>query len=136
MTVDEVNALIPELDRIFQRLGALEHEIVARANELERMGHNPASPNREATVPAAIAERRRLLEACVSAFEAEIDRVGALGGVLQDLERGIVDFQHVLEGQPVYLCWQVGETSVTHYHALDAGIGARRPLPGAAAGPH
>lgn len=128
MTLDEVNALIPELNLIFQQLTSLRREIVARANELERLGFDPvARATRE--LPAPIAERKRRLEVAVAAFEAHVERVGALGGVLQDLDLGLVDFHHVLDGHDVLLCWQFGEDVVAHFHDLEAGFAGRRRLP-------
>lgn len=136
MSPDEVNALIPELELIFQRLHSLKGEIVARANELERLGYNPAtSKAKPRDLPPEVRERRKLLDAAVTAFEAEVERVGALGGILQDLELGLVDFHHVLDGHDIFLCWQYGERTVSHFHEVDAGFAGRRLLPGAAAAP-
>lgn len=130
MTVDEVNRLIPELTLIVQRLHTLRREIVSRANELERLGFDPASGSRR-DVPPAIQERWRLLDVAVTDFEAAVERVGALGGVLQDLELGLVDFHHVLDGREVLLCWQLGEDEVAHFHSMEAGFSGRKLLPGA-----
>jgi hypothetical protein len=125
VSVDEVNALIPELERIFARIRELEREVVSRANELERAGAPAGSPSAN----SAIAERRARLDAARSELEAAIRRIRALGGIVQDLSAGLVDFHHVLEGQDVFLCWQVGEARVAHFHAVQAGLTARHPLP-------
>ncbi|MCK6547778.1 DUF2203 domain-containing protein [Myxococcota bacterium] len=130
MTLDEVNALVPELNLIFQQLTSLRREIVARANELERLGVDPVARGAR-DLPGPIAERKRKLESVVAAFEAQVDRVGALGGILQDLDLGLVDFPAVLDGREVLLCWQFGEGAVTHFHAVEAGFAGRKRLPDA-----
>jgi hypothetical protein len=58
------------------------------------------------------------------------DRLDALDVVVRDLERGLIDFPSLLGGDEVYLCWLVGEPSVGHWHAVEAGFGGRRPLDG------
>jgi hypothetical protein len=130
VNVDEVNALIPQLDAILGRLTELKREIAARASDIERLGYNPASV-RSRELPPEIQMRRDLLDATLAAFEAQIERIGALGGLLEDLELGIVDFHHDLEGRPVLLCWQFGEHEVTHFHPAEGGFRARRRLPDA-----
>src|SRR6185503_6322935 len=130
MSIDDLNELVPELTLIFQRLIALRREIIIRAHELEQLGHDPARAKRIA-LPPEIAERRERLEAAVADFERLVDRVGTLGGILSDLDLGIVDFHHVLDGNEVFLSWQFGEPVVSHYRPADAKLDARRRLPSA-----
>jgi hypothetical protein len=56
------------------------------------------------------------------------DRLEDLDVVVRDLERGLIDFPSLLGGNEVYLCWLLGEPSVGHWHAVEAGFGGRRPL--------
>jgi hypothetical protein len=60
--------------------------------------------------------RRRLVE------------LQAAGIVLRDLERGLVDFPSLRDGREIYLCWELGEDRVAHWHELEAGFGGRQPL--------
>jgi hypothetical protein len=48
--------------------------------------------------------------------------------VLRDLDRGLIDFPALRDGEEVYLCWIDGEPDIGYWHALDAGYGGRRPL--------
>jgi hypothetical protein len=131
-SVDEANQLIPQLCAVFQRLGELRDEISARANEIERLGYNPAVSSHR-TIPPEIVERRRILEARADDFRAAVQRIEDLGGQLKDLDLGLVDFPAVIGGESVLLCWQYGEPAVMHYHALDEGFRSRRRIAGAAA---
>ncbi|MFO0729335.1 MAG: DUF2203 domain-containing protein [Myxococcota bacterium] len=132
-SVAEVNALIPRLDAVFQRLTELRREIGARANEIERLGFGPLrEPGPE---PAEILERREILLRRVKELEVEVDRVGELGGILTDIDLGLVDFPAEVGGERVFLCWQFGEPEVSHYHAIDAGFAGRRALVGLKSAP-
>jgi len=48
--------------------------------------------------------------------------------VVRDLDRGLIDFPAVRDGQEVYLCWVDGEPDIAYWHELDAGYGGRREL--------
>jgi hypothetical protein len=48
--------------------------------------------------------------------------------VVRDIDRGLIDFPAIRDGQEVYLCWELGEDRVAWWHELDAGYGGRQPL--------
>jgi len=48
--------------------------------------------------------------------------------VVRDLERGLVDFPAMRDGDEVYLCWLLDEPAVGHWHGVESGFAGRRPL--------
>ena len=52
----------------------------------------------------------------------------ALDIVLRDVDRGLIDFPALRQGEEVYLCWLVDEDEIGFWHRLDAGFAGRRPL--------
>jgi Uncharacterized conserved protein (DUF2203) len=48
--------------------------------------------------------------------------------ILRDIDRGLIDFPSVRDGQEVYLCWLVDEDEIGFWHEPDAGFAGRRPL--------
>ena len=48
--------------------------------------------------------------------------------VLRDLDRGLVDFPAIRDGDEVFLCWEEGEEEVGYWHDLESGYGGRQPL--------
>jgi hypothetical protein len=68
-------------------------------------------------VGAAFLEVRRLLLAIQEA-----------GIVVRDIDRGLVDFPAIRDGEEIYLCWELGEDEVEWWHELDTGYGGRQPL--------
>jgi hypothetical protein len=49
--------------------------------------------------------------------------------VLRDLDRGLVDFPSVRDGEEVYLCWvESEEDEIGFWHDLDSGFAGREPL--------
>jgi hypothetical protein len=63
-----------------------------------------------------------------STLKAEIAWLAERGIALRDPETGLVDFPGEREGRRVWLCWQLGEDRVAHWHELEAGFLGRRPL--------
>ena len=52
-------------------------------------------------------------------------RLDLMNVIVRDLGRGLVDFPAMRDGEEIYLCWTVGEPSVSHWHDLDAGAAGR-----------
>ena len=47
---------------------------------------------------------------------------------IKDIATGLVDFPSIRDGRVVFLCWRMGEETITHWHETDAGIAGRRLL--------
>ena len=77
---------------------------------------------------AAWRARRRRVEESTRAMRKGLEEIRGLGGVIKDLGLGLVDFPHLREGREVNLCWRYGEQRITHWHGLDEGYAARKPL--------
>ncbi len=134
-TVEEADALVSTLEIEFGRIARVRAELAplirafGGADEAVAVLQEgaPPPPGREAE-----AERLRALAAEIT---AAVERVNELGCLVKDVEMGLVDFYALQDDEPVFLCWQFGEPSVTHWHALDEGYAARKPLSGDAGKP-
>jgi hypothetical protein len=58
-----------------------------------------------------------------------VERLERLGVLVKDLDRGLVDFPALREGEEVLLCWEVGEDEIAFWHGVDEGFAGRKPLP-------
>jgi hypothetical protein len=62
----------------------------------------------------------------LSRAAGELDAVDI---VLRDIDRGLIDFPALKDGEEVYLCWLIDdEDSIGFWHAPEAGFSGRRPL--------
>ena len=52
-----------------------------------------------------------------------------LGIQVKDVDRGLIDFPAIVEGQDALLCWQLGEPRIAYWHTPEDGFAGRRPLP-------
>lgn len=79
---------------------------------------------------AAARAMRREARWLADAIRHALDELGALGCECRDVERGLVDFPAVVDGQPAWLSWQPGEEAVVFWRRRGTGLTARRPLEG------
>lgn len=119
-TVAEANALIPELQKLMLKLQA---QLMRAREEYGEEAHKVftlslSNGHKETSEPSSLLEQ----------IHKTVDELHNYGVVLKDLEMGLVDFPHMREGQEVFLCWRLGEESISYYHELDKGFSDRRSL--------
>lgn len=64
----------------------------------------------------------------LSAFKALLEEFNRREIQVKDLERGLVDFPAIQAGREVFLCWELEEDDITHWHDLDSGYAGREKL--------
>jgi hypothetical protein len=57
-----------------------------------------------------------------------VDELALIGVQVKDPDSGLLDFPALREGEPVLLCWRVGEAAVEWYHGLEDGFAGRRRI--------
>ncbi|HEX2468463.1 MAG TPA: DUF2203 domain-containing protein [Solirubrobacterales bacterium] len=118
-TAEEANALLPRLEPLLVELRKARDQLTdAEAHEAlsgAAPGNGGGTSGRQVG-EAFLGVRRKLAE------------LEAMGIVLRDIDRGLVDFPAILEGREVYLCWERGEDRIGFWHHLGAGFGGRQPL--------
>ncbi|MGK4008256.1 DUF2203 domain-containing protein [Sorangium sp. So ce1036] len=132
-TIEEANALVPSLSTLVGRQLALAGDIERCWQRLVKIVGRPAVTPDEliALARSGGAEARaceRELSEKIVAYESGWRDVEELGVVVKDQRLGLCDFYGRVDGALVWLCWRYGEPAVEHYHALEAGYAARKPL--------
>jgi len=124
----DVEALIPALTEIMGDVVAAQAEAKAVRQRLHAEQERIAMSGGGVIDQAAWRQGREDLERSRSRIEARMEDITRLGGVIKDLEIGLVDFPHLRDGEVVNLCWKHGETSIEYWHGLDEGFAKRKPL--------
>ena len=127
-SVEEANQLLAEIKPRLERLMESKREFDRLQDRIEVLtlasaGATPQNP--DARELRRLSERRTLLAEQLSAGITGIHRRGCL---IKDLDRGLVDFYALSGDRLIFLCWQVGESEVGHWHTLEGGFSARQPL--------
>ncbi len=125
-TVEEANALLPEIEPLMRRLQRLGQDL---AEVRRRLAARQWKARANGHIALADLEGdTRLARELAADVQALVGRIQALGCEVKDLEMGLVDFPALRKGQPVYLCWRVGEPQVLYWHELETGFAGRRPI--------
>jgi len=126
-TPREANSALPEVREAAERMVALR----SRLRELERtqgslvtaIGSNGGGYV-AGDLNAAQSEFRDLARALAACLE----RLEELGVAVKDPDTGLLDFPARRAGEPVLLCWRVGEDAVEYWHDLFEGFAGRKPI--------
>ncbi|MDP3880909.1 MAG: DUF2203 domain-containing protein [bacterium] len=123
---DEVSRMIPLISRI-------AGDIVATSAMLTRalMAFEMAKARAEndATYVQRVLRCGQVAEKLVDRFRRLTEEVEELGGTVKNYKTGTIDFYGEVDGQIVYLCWQLGEQKIRHWHCCDEDTVQRRPIP-------
>jgi len=118
-SLDEANALLPKVKPVLRKLRDAKDLLVDEdAHELlsdAAPANGGGDPGRQ--VGEAFLEVRSLLAALQEA-----------GIVVRDIDRGLIDFPAIRDGEEVYLCWELGEDAIAYWHDLETGYRGRQPL--------
>ena len=124
----EVERLIPRLTRIMDRVRTA-HAAGAEARDVLAVEQRRITLAGGGVVDqAAWRARAELIERSMKDVRSGLEEIQRLGGTPKDLGMGLVDFPHLRDGREVNLCWRFGEERITHWHGLDEGFAARKPL--------
>ncbi len=126
-TVEEANALLPELRVILNDLQARRQELEKRQHVLE-VTRQQAGGNGYRLGGDEFLNLKREVEFILDECNNAIKKIEALGCFLKDLQMCLIDFPSLLDGREVFLCWKPDEAEVSHWHGLTEGFAGRKPI--------
>ncbi|MGE0131572.1 MAG: DUF2203 domain-containing protein [Blastocatellales bacterium] len=118
-TIEEANALLPELIRLFGRIDRARQTLRRLAPEAKLASESQGGGGTAYGFQYADA---------LATFIASAQEILGLGIEIKDFDKGLCDFPHEREGKIVYLCWRRGEEAIEWWHDLDTGFAGRQML--------
>ena len=126
-TAAEANAALPLIRVVVRDIAELARDLRDRHERLTRL-----QPSERGVLGDAYHEELQQVQA---EFERDQERMHEyeeelrkLGVELKDYDTGLIDFPCWMNGREVYLCWRLGETEVSYWHEIDAGVAGRQRL--------
>ena len=116
-TLLQANSSLPLVKRIVADIVKMHQQAVTCREALDS-----AKGQRET------ADAQKSLDATVDRLSALVDELSEVGAELKDYDSGLIDFVGRHDGRDVYLCWKLGEESITHWHELHTGFAGRLPV--------
>jgi hypothetical protein len=108
----QVQSWIEELLTLQSELGKVDQLLEGRLRTGEDLGGNTVN------------DRTRT----IARFQAILGEFQTHEIQLKDLDRGLVDFPHLREGDEIFLCWESGEDDIDYWHDLGTGFAGRELL--------
>jgi hypothetical protein len=127
-SVEQANRLAQELRPALEELVRMRAEMQRFGRRLEVMSlalAGASASNPDAAESRVLIARRTELATKIREGLKAIHQKGCL---VKDLDRGLVDFYSLAGDRLIFLCWQLGEKEVSHWHSLEGGFAARQPL--------
>jgi hypothetical protein len=127
-TLDEAQALLPVLESLLKQ--AIESKRAAETVEtdLSELARRIYLSGGMKVDTSKVGKIRAEMESHLQKVRENIAEIDAIGVQVKDLETGLLDFPFRLDDDVVLLCWRVGESSIEHWHGVDAGFKGRQPV--------
>jgi len=122
-TIDEANALIPEVRAVLLQLAVEQRRLDASHAEMHRALEGNGDPESVAIAGRQEAEVADLREG----MRTLLVHLSEMAIEVRDLEMGLVDFPGERDGERVWLCWRLADPRVAFWHRTDEGYASRRP---------
>ena len=110
--------MLPQLTELLTRLRDAHRDLVDSA---PAEGERIAAGNGSAAAASAVSQAEH-------GYLSILRDIDALGVIVRDPSSGLIDFAATRDGEPVYLCWRLGEDAITHWHPRDTGFSGRQEL--------
>lgn len=127
-SVEQANQAVSEIRPLLKRLVEVKAEfdkVQSEVDLLSLVAAGAAPSNPDAQQLQALHLRRTTLG---NELTRGVQAVQRRGCVVKDLGKGLVDFYTLSGDRLVFLCWQLGEAEIGHWHTLEGGFSGRQPL--------
>jgi hypothetical protein len=127
-TAEQANEVLREVRPLTEEL--VEHRrALLELQELQSSLNQRIAGNGGNVEPRELQDVQERLDEEVAGIARCVARIHEAGGLVKDLDAGLVDFPARREGVEVLLCWRLGEEEVGYWHGLEEGFSGRKPLP-------
>ncbi len=130
-TIEEAEKALPKVKRLLGKLHTLKAQVNFLADQKEAPIELTDPFSEDEIYRFAFMQEIKLnreLHKHTYDFFTILDQLNELGCIVKDLDAGLVDFPHRLNGRDVWLCWKEGEHRITSWHDVDGGFENRRPI--------
>ena len=128
-TATEANRILPLVRQIVKDI-VDESKAMRDAGNVRRALENHKSSKADEAYDATLIEVLKTKVAdCSRKINEYLKELEGLGAEVKNLEKGLVDFPTEIDGKAAFLCWYLGETTVSHWHLRSENFANRKPLP-------
>ena len=127
-TLSEAQTLLPVLEALLRKAQAAGARAGEIDTEMQRLSQRVFLSGGLRVNVAEAARRRAEREKALGEVRDTVAEIDEIGVQVKDLDKGLLDFPCLLEGQTVLLCWKQGEKEIGFWHTTEAGFAGRQPI--------
>jgi hypothetical protein len=127
-TLEEAQSLLPVLSSLLKRALDDKHSAEEVETGLSGLAQRIYFSGGMKVNATAVAKQRAEMDAYLQRVRESIAEIDAIGVQVKDLDAGLLDFPCRVDDEVVLLCWRMGETSIEHWHTVEAGFQGRQPV--------
>jgi hypothetical protein len=124
-TLEEALALLPAVRQMLTEIQIRKRDVEQSSARLDGLLGQAGGNGHHA---ADVDSMRRELQVKATELQQLMSELDQTGVVLKGIEDGLLDFPSLREGRTVYLCWRMGEDTISFWHEMDTGFSGRQPL--------
>ena len=124
-TLEQALELLPVVRQLLSEIQAKKREVDEASQTLEGL---LALSSGNGHLLTDVAKARQTVEDTATELRTLMSELEETGAELKGIEEGLIDFPTEREGRVVYLCWRMGEETISFWHELDTGFPGRQPL--------
>jgi hypothetical protein len=129
-TLSEAQTLLPVLEALLKKAQAAGKRAAELGIEMQQLSQRIFLSGGLHVNVAQAARRRAEREKALKEANDTVAEIDEIGVQVKDLEKGLLDFPCVIDGQTVLLCWKLGEKEIGFWHTPEEGFAGRKPLDG------
>lgn len=123
--LDEAEELIPSISPLLRRARQLKQELDTYEFVVER---NLSSDGEESLLDLIGNEPDAEFHDLRENFYRIIETIESRGGLVRNIDEGLIDFYSRFEGREIFLTWQVGDRRIRHWHDIDEDVWNRKEI--------
>jgi hypothetical protein len=127
-TLQEAHALLPTLESLLRQTITAKLTIETADAEFASLSERILLQGGLKVELESWAKRRAERDKALQVAKDSLAEITAIGVQVKDLDIGLLDFPCLVEGETILLCWKMGESSITHWHAVSEGYAGRKPI--------
>ena len=127
-TLSEAQTLLPVLESLLlraQKTGTRAAELEAYLEELRQRIFLAGGVHVDVVT---VARRRAEKDKALQDTKDTLTEIDAIGVQVKDIDKGLLDFPCLIDGQTVLLCWKLGEKEIGFWHSTEEGFAGRKPI--------
>ncbi|MBV8834702.1 MAG: DUF2203 domain-containing protein [Acidobacteriaceae bacterium] len=127
-TLSEAESLLPEVRRLLDTLITSKNDYEESSAEIDGIKQRIALLGGVTGPGDRAVQLRARKDNSARALKSSFERIEEIGCQIKDLDTGLVDFPTLYHDQEVYLCWKLGEPTISYWHHVSDGFAGRRAI--------